>query len=50
VPAYAEARPRRHVREAMEDVSAVVGFADHVPAFLLRPVKVPRETEAIEEV
>ena len=33
-----EARPRR--REAEDDI-AVVGLGDHVPSFLLRPVKLP---------
>jgi superfamily II DNA/RNA helicase len=40
--------PRQQGRDRPEDSSRAVGFADHVPAFLLRPVKVPRETEAVE--
>ncbi len=48
----AEARPPRPQRrhdEEREDSSRAVGFADHVPAFLLRPVRLPREVEAVEE-
>ncbi len=32
-----------------EDSSKAVGFADHVPAFLLRPTRLPRETQALED-
>jgi superfamily II DNA/RNA helicase len=34
----------------LDDASDAVGFSDHVPAFLLRPVRMPSETEALEEV
>ena len=44
-----EAKPRRPEPEALEDASRAVGFADHVPAFLLRPVRMPREAELVEE-
>jgi superfamily II DNA/RNA helicase len=47
--AHTEARPRRHAANDMDDASAAVGFTDHVPAFLLRPVRVPHEAEAVEE-
>jgi superfamily II DNA/RNA helicase len=47
----AETRPRRrHEAEQLEDSSRAVGFTDHVPAFLLRPVRMPREAEVAEEV
>ncbi len=32
-----------------DDSSKAVGFADHVPAFLLRPTRLPRETQALED-
>ncbi len=41
-------RQRRH-DEDREDASRAVGFSDHVPAFLLRPVRLPRDVEAVEE-
>jgi superfamily II DNA/RNA helicase len=44
-----EPKPRRPESEGLEDASRAVGFADHVPAFLLRPVRVPREAELVEE-
>ena len=40
-------RPRR---EAEADQGRAVGFSDHVPAFLLRPVRIPSRPEALEEV
>ena len=44
------ARPQdRERREEREDARQPVGFADHVPAFLLRPVRLPREAEVVEE-
>jgi superfamily II DNA/RNA helicase len=48
-------RPRertrpQHAREDRREGSQPVGFADHTPAFLLRPVRVAREAEALEEV
>ena len=48
VRAGAASRPRS--AEAPEDASRAVGFSDHVPAFLLRPVRVPASAEALEEV
>jgi superfamily II DNA/RNA helicase len=49
VRAGAPSRPR--AAEAPEDASRAVGFSDHVPAFLLRPVRMPSgTTEALEEV
>ncbi len=48
VRAGAPSRPR--AAEAPEDASRAVGFSDHVPAFLLRPVRMPSEAEALEEV
>jgi superfamily II DNA/RNA helicase len=42
-------RPRR-TDEDLDDASRAVGFSDHVPEFLLRPVRVPREEPQIEEV
>jgi superfamily II DNA/RNA helicase len=44
-PAPAEherARPRHHRRDE-EDDDRVVGLGDHVPAFLLRPVRLPKK-------
>ena len=42
-------RPRS--RRADRRINArAVGFSDHVPAFLLRPVRMPSEAEALEEV
>jgi superfamily II DNA/RNA helicase len=32
-----------------DDSSKAVGFKDHVPAFLLRPTRMPRESEALED-
>ncbi|MYZ47203.1 DEAD/DEAH box helicase [Propylenella binzhouense] len=40
---------RREREEDLEDASRAVGFADHVPAFLLRPVKLPRNVETTED-
>ena len=37
-----------HRNGELEDASKAVGFADHVPAFLLRPVRIPK-SEAVEE-
>ena len=42
-------KPRRR-DEHDQDRSGPVGFDDHVPAFLLRPVRLPREEPATEEV
>ena len=39
--------PREEKRRG--DSERPVGFTDHVPAFLLRPVRLPREAEALEE-
>ena len=36
--------------ENLEDASRAVGFSDHVPDFLLRPVRLPREEPQVEEV
>jgi superfamily II DNA/RNA helicase len=41
------ATPRR---EGEADQGRAVGFSDHVPAFLLRPVRIPSRPEALEEV
>jgi superfamily II DNA/RNA helicase len=35
--------------EPVEDSSKAVGFKDHVPAFLLRPTRMPRQEEALED-
>ena len=43
-------QPSRGKREALEDASRAVGFADHVPAFLLRPVRIPKSEPEVEEV
>ncbi len=40
-------RPRRH--EELAEASSAVGFADHVPAFLLRPVRAPLAEESVED-
>jgi superfamily II DNA/RNA helicase len=42
------AKPPRH--EGRADQEHAVGFSDHVPAFLLRPVRLPAEAEALEEI
>ena len=43
-------RPRRRKsQDDLEDASRAVGFDDHVPAFLLRPVRLPRPVETAEE-
>jgi len=44
-----EQRSRRGGRNRREEEEAPVGFADHVPAFLLRPVRLPRDAETMEE-
>jgi superfamily II DNA/RNA helicase len=44
----ASEKPRRNRERDSETPARAHGFDDHVPAFLLRPVKVPRETEAVE--
>ncbi|MFC7400277.1 DEAD/DEAH box helicase [Chelatococcus sp. GCM10030263] len=47
-PAPAEherARPRHHRRDD-EDDDRVVGLGDHVPAFLLRPVRLPKKASS----
>jgi superfamily II DNA/RNA helicase len=43
-------RSERQNRSDRDDRTGAVGFTDHVPAFLLRPVRLPRETEVSEEV
>ncbi len=48
VRAGAPSRPRS--AETLDDAASAVGFSDHVPAFLLRPVRMPSDTEALEEV
>jgi len=48
VPKHAEKPPRKE-RGAEEDAAQGSGFADHVPAFLLRPVKLRDEAEKLEE-
>jgi superfamily II DNA/RNA helicase len=45
---HADRKPRREERQNDAPESAV-GFSDHVPAFLLRPVKIRDEAEALEE-
>ena len=47
----ASPKPRQKSPES-DDASTAVGFSDHVPAFLLRPVRAPSdvEVEALEEV
>ncbi len=42
-------QPRR-AADDLEDASRAVGFSDHVPDFLLRPVRLPREEPQVEEV
>jgi superfamily II DNA/RNA helicase len=42
--------PSRPRAPEAEDASRAVGFSDHVPAFLLRPVRLPSSAEALEEV
>jgi superfamily II DNA/RNA helicase len=37
-----------HDEDGLEDPSRAIGFADHVPAFLLRPVRIPRSDPAEE--
>jgi superfamily II DNA/RNA helicase len=45
-----DAKPRRNeTASETEDAAKAVGFKDHVPAFLLRPTRMPRETEALED-
>jgi superfamily II DNA/RNA helicase len=41
--------PRRKDHDADESSATGVGFSDHVPAFLLRPVKLRSDSEALEE-
>jgi superfamily II DNA/RNA helicase len=40
-------RPDRH--QERDDGRQPVGFADHVPAFLLRPIRLPRDADVVEE-
>ncbi|MGH6924091.1 MAG: hypothetical protein ACRED5_10160, partial [Propylenella sp.] len=49
---HADAKPikPRPIAEPAEDSSAAVGFKDHVPAFLLRPTRLPQSSDALEEV
>ncbi len=44
----ADNKPRRKDQEN-DDAASAVGFSDHVPAFLLRPVKIRDDAEALEE-
>jgi superfamily II DNA/RNA helicase len=48
---HAEAKSSEQPKQAetKEDASKAVGFKDHVPAFLLRPTRMPREAEALED-
>jgi superfamily II DNA/RNA helicase len=48
---HAEAKSLEQPKQAQarEDASKAVGFKDHVPAFLLRPTRMPREAEALED-
>ena len=41
-------KPRRKEHDAEESTTAV-GFSDHVPAFLLRPVRIREDAETLEE-
>ena len=43
-------KPARQASVASDKPEKAVGFSDHVPAFLLRPVRVPAPSEALEEV
>jgi superfamily II DNA/RNA helicase len=43
-------RPQATRDARAADKVTAVGFSDHVPAFLLRPVRVPAEAETLEEV
>jgi superfamily II DNA/RNA helicase len=45
-----EPRPHRQAMQEGDRDSAAAGFADHVPAFMSRPVRLPRDEEALEEV
>jgi superfamily II DNA/RNA helicase len=47
-----DARPSapRPARKRDEDAGAAIGFSDHVPQFLLRPVRLPRDEPQVEEV
>ena len=47
--APASAPPGRRRPQETEPESRAVGFSDHVPAFLLRPVRAPRMEEAVED-
>ena len=47
--ARASDRRRNDFDEGLEDASKAIGFADHVPAFLLRPVRIPKSAEVVEE-
>jgi superfamily II DNA/RNA helicase len=48
--AAAKKEPQRKHRERDDAASSAVGFSDHVPAFLLRPVRIPSDAETLEEV
>ena len=41
-PAASEPRPRDRRRRHEDDDAPVIGLGDHVPAFLLRPVRLPK--------
>jgi superfamily II DNA/RNA helicase len=49
-PSVARPAASRHRAPEARDGASAVGFSDHVPAFLLRPVRVPGEAETLEEV
>ena len=47
-----EAKPAKRKRQASapsESADKAVGFKDHVPAFLLRPTRLPRDVGALED-
>jgi superfamily II DNA/RNA helicase len=48
-PAEAKSAEPKRKSPPKEDASKAVGFKDHVPAFLLRPTRMPRQTEALED-
>jgi superfamily II DNA/RNA helicase len=43
-------RPRRRAAEEPNERAEAAGFTGHVPAFLLRPVRMPVDGDALEEV
>ena len=48
----ADAKPAKRKRQASapsESADKAVGFKDHVPAFLLRPTRLPRDVGALED-